>query len=238
MARPDDRRLGEPGLPGPGAAPEPVLLPAETPTPPRRWAAARGAGQRPRAESALGLGHHKHQGLKRRERPLGGHHRLRRSIRGGVAVGASAALDGAAGTGPGGGFPALRPRRGPGSRDRVPLGQWAGVRLPAPANGPPGLRDGGLPHALPESRIQRAGRGLLRQLQAGLRLPGRAGELRWSGSAASRLDAGLQRGRAAQRPRDEGARTVLSSLEAVTTHTHPCPKIGGAVQAKKQQRQG
>lgn len=140
------------------------------------YAAARGAGERSGTESEMGFGHHGYQGLERRKGASGGYHRLRRPDGAFLAVWATDGFGGTAGDDSGSGLPALRHRDRQGPSSRVLIRQRAGICLPEATARSSEFRDDRMPDTPPKPRIQRAGRGFLWKLQAGLRLPGRVGE--------------------------------------------------------------
>ena len=194
-----------------------------------RETAARGAGERAGTQSKMGLRHHGDKGLERRKGSLGGHHRLCRPDGAFLAVWAADAFGRVAGDGSGGGLPAVRKREAESPDYRVFVGQRAGIRLPETPKTSSGLRDGHLPNSPEKPRIQRAGGGLLRQLQAGLRLSERTAEPECGSPANTRMDKGLQPGRPAQRPGDESPRRILCGLDVKNKH-YTCADLGGAVQ--------
>jgi len=190
--------------------------------------AARGTSERAGSESEMGLRHYGHKGLERGERAFGGYHRLRRPHGAVLAVRSADAFGRAAGDGSGGGLPAVRERETEGPKHRVPVGQRAGICLPKTPWTSPRLRDGGMPDPPLQPRIQRAGGGFLRRLQAGLRLPGRTGEPGSRGPEAAGMDRRLQPSRPAQRPGDEGTGAILCGLDVKNKH-YTCADLGGAV---------
>jgi len=98
-------------------------------------------------------------------------------------------------------------------------------------NGVPLESDGAdpLPHATTEPGVERLGGSVLRQLQAGLRVPGVSGDVGACGASGAAVDRALQPARATQRLGDAGASRVLCGMESQKQDA-PCPKVGGAVE--------
>ena len=190
--------------------------------------AARGAGERAGSESEMGLGHHGHCDLEQGKGASGGYHRLRRPDGAGLAVRPADAFGRIARDGSGSGVWTVRSRERKSSKHRVLIGQRTGVRLPEAPWTSPRLRDGGMPDSPLQPRIQRAGRGFLRKLQAGLRLSGGIGEPGSGGPTTAGMDQRLQRGSSAQRPGDEVPGAILCGLDVKNKH-YTCADLGGAV---------
>lgn len=88
---------------------------------------------------------------------------------------------------------------------------------------------GSLPHAPAEPGVERLGRGVFRQLQAGLRVSSLLRDSGDGGTADPRVDRPLQPAGAAQRFRDAVTGRVLLGLES-QKYERTCPKLGGAQQ--------
>ncbi len=172
-------------------------------------ATARRSGAGGRTEPAVGLGHHQHPGVEWSEGPLGHHDRLRGPDGPGVAFCSAHHGRGSGRDAAGGRVPAVRSGAGPRAGDRVPQRQWAGVHLASI----PAVRAGDgadpLPHAPAEPGVERLGGSVLRQLQAGLRVPGVPRDVGNSGTPAPGVDRALQPARATQRLGDAVASRVL-----------------------------
>ncbi len=131
------------------------------------WAATRGAGARGRTEPALGLGHHGHPSVGRSDGAGGDHDRLRGSDGVGLALCHADHGRGSGRDAAGSGIPAVWGGTNPRAGDRVPPRQGAGIHVASV----PAIRASHgahpLPHAPTESAVERVGRDVLRQLQAG-----------------------------------------------------------------------
>jgi hypothetical protein len=192
------------------------------------WAATRRARARGRTEPALGLGHHGHPSVGRSEGALGDHDRLRGSDGVGLALrhadhGRGSGRDAAQS-----GIPAVWGGASPRAGDRVSQRQWTGIHVTSV----PAVRAGHgappLPHAPAESAVERIGRGLLRQLQTGLCVPGVPRNVGRGAAAGAGVDRPLQSGGAAQRFGHAVASRVRCGVVSQKQDT-TCPQLSGAV---------
>lgn len=195
-----------------------------------RKTAARGAGERAGTEPPMGFRHYEHKGLERGEGASGSYHRLCRPDGAGLAVRPADAFGRVAGDGSGSGLSTIRERKTGGPKPRVFVGQRAGIRLPETPKTSCRLRDGSMPDPPQKPRIQRAGGGFLRQLQAGLRLSERTAEPECGRPANTRMDKRLQPTRPAQRLGDESPRGILCGLDG-KNKPHTCADLSGSVQS-------
>ena len=193
-------------------------------------ATARGAGAGGRIEPAVGVGHHGHPGVGWPEGALGDHDRLCGPDGAGVALRQADHGRGSRRDAAGGRLPAIRRGSNPRSGDRVPQRQWAGVHLASVS--PLRAGDGAdpVPYAPTEPGVERVGGGVLRELQAGLRVPGVPGDVREGGAPGATVDRALQSAGPAQRLGDAVARRVLRGRESQKQDT-TCPNLRGAVHA-------
>jgi len=192
------------------------------------WAATRRASARGRTEPALGLGHHGHSSVGRSEGALGDHDRLRGSDGDGLALCHADHGRGSGRDAAGSGIPAVWGGTSPGAGDRVSQRQRAGIHL---ASVPVVRASHGahpLPHAPAESAVERVGRGLLRQLQTGLCVPGVPRNVGRGAAAGAGVDRPLQPGGAAQRLEHAVAGRVLCGVVSQKQDT-TCPQLSGAV---------
>jgi transposase-like protein len=149
------------------------------------WAATRRASVRGRTEPALGLEHHGHPSVGRSEGALGDHDRLRGSDGGGLALRHAYHGRGSSRDAAGSDIPAVWGATSPRAGNRVSQRQRAGIHL---ASIPTVRASHGahlLPQAPAESGVERVGRGVLRQLQAGLRVSGVPRDIGGGGAAGA-----------------------------------------------------
>ena len=193
------------------------------------WAATRGAGAWGRTESALGLGHHEHPSVGRSEGTLGDHDRLRGSDGVGLALRHADHRRGSGRDAARSDIPAIWGDTSPRAGDRVSQRQRAGIHV---ASVPAVRASHGahpLSYAPAESAVERISRGLLRQLQTGLCVPGVSRHVGSGAAAGAGVDRPLQPGGAAQRLEDAVAGRVLCGVVSQKQDT-TCPQLNGAVQ--------
>jgi len=193
------------------------------------WAATRRAGASVGTQPTLGLRHYRYPSVGWPEGPLGCHDRLRGPHGVGMAIcqahdGQRSRRDAAGGC--------VAPVWGsadPRTRNRVPQRQRAGRYLASVPTVRAGHGTHPVPHAPTESRVKRLGGGILRQLQAGLCLPGvsRNGGRRRASTPG--VDRTLQSAGAAQCVGHAGASRVLCGVGSQKQDL-TCPKLGGAEQ--------
>lgn len=152
------------------------------------WAATQGAGARGRTESALGLGHHEYPSVGRAEGTLGNHDRLCGSDGVGLALRHTDHRRGSRRDAARSDLPAIWRSTSPCTGDRVSQRQRARIYVASV----PAIRASHgahpLSHASAQSRIQRPRRGLLRQLQTRLCVPGGSRYRRGGQAASTRVD--------------------------------------------------
>jgi len=220
MAGTERRLFGRVCVPDVQQASEVALLPP-----------ARRAGTGGQTQSALGLGYYGHSGLGWTEGALGDHDRLCGPDGAGLAFCQADHRRRPSRDVAGGGVLTVRRGARPSAGHQVPERQRAGIYLASVPAICEGYGIAPLPHTPTEPGVKRSGRGVLRQLLAGLRVPGLLGDLRDGGTADPRLDRPLQPTGAAQCAGDAVTRSVLGRLEN-QKHATTCPKLGGAVQSR------
>ena len=191
-------------------------------------AATRGTGARGRTEPALGLGHHGHPSMGRSEGTLGDHDRLCGSNGVGLALRHAYYSRGSGRDAARSDIPAVWGGTSPCAGDRVSQRQRAGIHVASVSAVRASHGTHPLPYAPAESAVEWVGRGLLRQLQARLCVPGVSRHVGRGAAAGAGVDRPLQPGGAAQRLEHAVAGRVLCGVVSQKQDT-TCPQLSGAV---------